>query len=157
MHFNNVLCPLVVSVSLLYLFLYKDFHFFFRLAFQQRTNIPAHVKVLADDVGSCIHVHRFTLLVQVIHIVEEARSTSTAGNNDVLKLCNLVQHVAFYDSEPIFAPFFEYLGYSFAHACLYIPVQIVESEPQDFRQSPTERGFSGAHIAYYDYAFEVVW
>ena len=78
--------------------------------------------MLEQHVGRSFQVHRLRLPVHVFHVVEKARRSPTAGNNDILELGYLVQDFLFDLTESVFSVFREYLGDGPAVAFFDIPV-----------------------------------
>ena len=103
--------------------------------------------MLVKCFGSSFQIDDVTLLIQVVHIVEEAGRSATTADDDVLKFCHLVQHVMFYLAEALFTFLGKDLRHRLVHTALDIPVQIVEHHARLFRESLAYGRLAGTHVA----------
>ena len=103
--------------------------------------------MFVEHFGRRLEVDHLRLRVHVVDIVVEARRAAAARDDDVLELRHFVQHVVLDAAESVFALLVEYLLYGAAHACLYIPVEVVERHAELLGESLSDGCLAGSHIA----------
>src|SRR3712207_9194510 len=90
--------------------------------------------------------YRFPHLVHKIHIVKEARSSSTGRNNHIFKLGHFMKHLFFKFAKSFFAPTGEKLSDRFVKTLFDIPVQIDKRNRESAGKRFTQCRFAGSHI-----------
>ena len=66
------------------------------------------------------------MLVHILHVIEEARSTASGRDNDVFKLSHFMQHGSLQFTKRGLSPLNEQFTYGFVKTFFDIPVQIDE-------------------------------
>ena len=103
--------------------------------------------MLVEHFGFGFEPDDVCLLRHVLHVVKETGRAAATADNDVLKLCHLVQHAALYLAEPILTDFGKQLGHRLAAAALYVPVKVIEAQTEFLGECPSDGRLAGTHIA----------
>ena len=118
-----------------------------RFPFDERTFHLTHEQMAVEHFGRSLQVDDVTLLVEVVHVIEETGCATTTADDDILELSHLMEHVILYLAEAFFTLFCENLCHCLAHTTLDIPVKVVEHHACLFRQCPANSGLARAHVA----------
>ena len=104
----------------------KGLHFVGRFVQKQGPYRAPHLQMTMEHVGRCLEIYRLTLLVHVVDVVEEARRSSPATDDDMLEFGHFMQQVVFYFSETFLAMRIKKLLDGLVHTTLDIPVKVVK-------------------------------
>ena len=100
-----------------------------------------------EHVGLCLEIDSGSLAVEVVHVVVEARSATSTGDDDVLKLGDLMEHVVLHLSESFLAPLVKELLGRPSHPRLYVPVEVIERLAQTEGQLASDGSLACPHVA----------
>ena len=103
-HVKRVFGLSVERLALTELLLYKRDNLLGSLVKQQRAYGLPHLQMLHEHIGGALEIDLLPLLVDIVHVVEEARCTSATTQHDILKLSHLVEHVALYFAKAMGRP-----------------------------------------------------
>ncbi len=129
------------------LLFYKRLNLVGSLTQKQRTDTAAHLQMFEKDLRRRLKIHGLGTTVHVIYVVKEAGRAASTAYHHVLELGNLVQHVAFYATETVFARLVEYLFDGTVHAALNVPVKVVEPPSGVLCERLAYGGLAGAHVS----------
>ena len=132
----------VERLALMELLLYERDDLLGCLVEQQRAYGLAHLQMLHEHIGGTLEIDRLSLLVDIVHIVEEARRASATTQHDILKLSHFVEHVALYFAEAVLAALVKELLDGLAHTAFYVPVEVIEGQAQVFGEGLADRCLS---------------
>lgn len=121
--------------------------FVVRLAPQDGPLLGGRAQAAEEHVDGHVEKHRLPLAVHVVHVVEEAGRAASGGDDDVLELARLVQHVALQLAEAVLAPLAEKLGDGAVETLLDVPVEVDEGQPQFPGEGLAKGSLSGTHVA----------
>ena len=138
----------IEGFTLLQLLTDKKYQLLWGLALQQGALGLAYEQVVVEHLRRTVEVDDLTLIVHIVHVVEEARCATAAAQHDVLELSYFVEHVVLYLPEPFLAAFCKNLRNLLAHPVLYVPVKVVELKAEFFGKGAANGCLARAHVSY---------
>ena len=140
-------CLIVERLALFELFPHEHPHLLRRLAEEQRSDGASHLQMFEEHLRRGFEIHCLGAAVHVSDVVEEAWRAAAAAHHHVLKLCHLMQHVALYAAESLLSRLVKYVSDGAVHACLDVPVKVVEPFPCVLRERFSHSGLAGTHVS----------
>ena len=106
------------------LLLDKCTDFFGRFAFEKRTIATAHGDVAAERFGRGFQIEGLGDVIEIVHVVEEARRAAATREYDVFKLRHFMEHALLQVAKFLFAFFCEDLRDLAVETLFDVPVEV---------------------------------